>query len=217
MKHASLLIASLLLAGCAMQNHSFVDQQKMTVAPEEVQRTFLATEVSRSELAAMADDIIRRGTSPVAITVDYAPVKPLKGAERVAEIQGARIKSYLAGHGVRHATTVTTRPGASDEKVNRITVSYEALKASAPADCASMAKADGDHYTHNTDSDYRFGCRHKELVSAQIARPGDLLGNNTTTPADSQRLGKQLETYSAGEPATPQGADGLTASNVYQN
>ncbi len=216
MKHASLVIASLLLAGCAMQNNSFIHDRPISVAQENVEKTFLSTEISRSELAGIADDIVRRGTSPVAITVDYAATAPLKNAERVAEAQGSRVKSFLAAQGVRHATSVKTRP-AEAETVNRITISYEALKAAAPEDCQPMAAADADRYTHNTDGPYRFGCRQKEMISAQIARPGDLLGNDATMAPESQRLGKQLETYRAGEPATPQGADGLTASTVYQN
>jgi type IV pilus biogenesis protein CpaD/CtpE len=206
---------ALLLTGCTLPNKSFLTESPIEISEEEIVHEFQATRVGRGELNTIVDDLKRRGTENATVTIHYAPGKSLKESAQIAEIQGQRIRNHLIARGACKSVVVSTLPDA-DAAPNRITISYRALTASAPAHCADISEADGDNFTHADDSKYRYGCQSKKMISAQIARPSDLLGNDAAADADSARLGKSQATYRLGERATNPGDEGLTASDVYQ-
>ncbi len=217
MRIAPLMIATFLLAGCSMQNNSFISQQPLQVQKETVQKDFPSDKVSKAELNEIADDINHRAQGPITIKVDYALKQPLHSSQRVAEAQGNHIKAYLNQQEVKRQINVQLEPVKDAASVNTIHISYDALKALPPKDCNSIALADADQYTHGSDSDYRYGCSGDQYLSRMIARPGDLLGNETNSVAESQRLGKSTDNYNAGERATPPDQEGLSASKVYDS
>ena len=204
----------LLLSACAMQNHSYVSNEPMQVREEQISHDMPADHVSRGALDYIADDVNRRATGDVSVTVHYQLKNPLKATQKLAETQGSRVKAYLQKEHVRRPVRVFVEPD-QEEAVNRITISYSALKAVTPANCMDITHADADRFDHGTDSGYYYGCTDDRYLSEMIARPGDLLGNDTASGAESQRLGKALETYRSGERLTPQGEDGVSASDVY--
>jgi pilus biogenesis lipoprotein CpaD len=210
MKHLSVLFALPLLAACAMQNPSFVNQQKMLVNSEQALFEKDADKLTKSDLAYLADDIKRRGEGKVEVGIIY-PLQ--KGQERVASAQGNMIRNTLAQHGVRNPIHLDLQP-TGKSLPNLVTISYGSLRASANCN-GQIADADADNYTHATDNPYSLGCSRDQYLAQMIARPEDLLGNDATSPAESQRLGKSLEAYRAGESATPEGQQSLSASDVY--
>lgn len=215
MKKLSLLLVPFLLSACAMKSPSFIQPDPIQIQNETVSSEFMADKVSKSQLDGLAEDIKHRAEGPVSVIVHYELKPPLKAAEKVAEAQGARVSTYLASRGVKQSIgtqlQTTTIPGP-----NTIVISYEALKASPAANCQKIALADANNYAHESDSAYRFGCARQEQLSAMIARPADLLGNAKTPISDSTRLTKSQDAYRAGERATKESDEGLSASSVYQ-
>lgn len=210
MKHFLVLLVLPLLAACAMQNPSFVNREKMLVGSEQAAFEKDADKLTKSDIAYLADDIQRRGDGPVEIGIIY-PLQ--KGQERVASAQGNMIRNLLVQNGVRRPIHLDLQP-TGKSLPNRVTISYSGLRAIANCN-GQIADADADNYTHATDNPYQLGCSRDQYMAQMIARPEDLLGNDATSPAESQRLGKSLETYRAGESATPADATGLSASDVY--
>ena len=78
-----------------------------------------------------------------------------------------------------------------------------------------ITHADADRYSHGSDSGYYYGCTGDRYLSEMIARPGDLLGNDTTVDTESQRQAKSLDTYRAGDRQTEASDEGVSASDVY--
>lgn len=91
---------------------------------------------------------------------------------------------------------------------------YEAWQVLQPADCTNAPMPDADNFGFSTDADYKFGCTRDQYLGAMVARPADLLGNDTSADADSQRLGASQETYRDGEPLTPSGTQPLTTGAI---
>lgn len=146
--------------------------------------------------------------------MSYALKKPLHNSQRIAEAQGKRVKDYLIAQGIKRPVVVELEP-VENLDVNNVHISYDALLAQPPKDCDNINKADADEFSHGSDSGYRYGCQHDTYLSQMIARPADLLGNDTTSPDDSQRLSKSMDTYRNGDPATPLDQQNLSASKVY--
>lgn len=210
-----LLLPLFLVSACAMKNHSFVSNEPLSVHTETVSVDMPSDRVSRSLLTDIADDVKHRGDGDVTVTVHYALKRPLKATQTIADTQGARVKSYLQNQGVRRPVLVIAEPDHDGMGANVITIAYPALKAKGPSNCTDITHADADRSDHGYDGGYFFGCTDDKYLSEMIARPGDLLGNDTTTAADSQRLGKSLDVYRAGERATAKEDEGVSASNVY--
>lgn len=216
-RHLSMIVLACGLSACAniMSNPTLIESDKLQLQPETIQHHFEADRVSKSTLNEIALDIKRRAESPVTVDVHYLLRKPLAGTQRVANAQGARVKSYLQQNGVRNQIQIMMTPSQTDA-LNHIYVRYEALSAAPPSHCLPIEFGDANNYSHESDSGYRYGCANKDYISQQIARPGDLLGRDTTPGTDSQRLGKSQDTYRSGERATNPADEGLTASTVYE-
>lgn len=213
MRIASILFATVLLAACAMKNNSLINQEPMQVRNEHAGISFRTDRASKLAIDNTADDIKRRANGPVTISVDYNASS--YDAQRVAQAQGTQLRAHLREQFVKQPIHVMLQPvDAAQEKLVRI--EYNALSAKAPQDCGMIGEADPDQYAHESDSAYRFGCTHDRYLAQMIARPGDLLGNDSISPAESQRLGRSQELYRAGQPATPADTQGLSASNVYR-
>lgn len=210
MKKFLVLLVLPLLGACAMQNNSFVNQQKMLVADEQAVFERSADRLTRGDLLNLADDIKRRGSG----TVDVAIIYPLqKGQERVASAQANMIRSTLIEGGVRQNVRIDLQP-TGVASPNRVAIHYSALRAGANCN-GDITDADANNYTHGTDNPYHLGCSRDKYMAQMVANPEDLLGNDSLGATDSQRLGKSQDTYRAGEPATPEGTTGLSASDVY--
>lgn len=210
-----LILPLCLLSACAMKNHSFVSNEPLQVEKEIMSFDMPSNKVSRAFLTDLADDVTHRATGDITVTVRYFMKKPLKATQQIADKQGAHVKSYLQQQGVRQRILVLSAPDHEEDTINTINISYPALKAKGPSHCADITHADADRFDHGYDGGYFYGCTGDRYLSEMIARPGDLLGNDTTAAADSQRLGKSLETYRAGERATLPEDEGVSASNVY--
>lgn len=199
-----------LLSACAMQNPSFIHNEKMQVLREPVSAGFDANALPKSQMLAMVDDIKHRAGQDVTVTVAYPP----HGNAQLAAAQGAQVKQFLLAHDIKRDVRVETAPTATGPN-NIVTLNYSALRAASSCD-TPIQNADAGLYDHGSDANYRFGCAHDQMLAMQIARPEDLLGNDTTTLAESQRVAKSLDNYRAGENATPENTQPLTASTVYQ-
>lgn len=202
-----LLLGALALGACTMENPSFVKSNPMLVTNEDVVFSKPSRDVSKDMLLQLADDIKRRADGPVTLTIQHPA-----GAQALAIKQAQMIKSLFADNYVRSHVIVSYNANKPSPP-NQIIVRYSAVRAN--ADCAgTIMDADAGNYNHTSDNPYKLGCSRDQFLSAMIARPVDLLGNDATSTADSQRLGKSQETYRAGERATPSDAT-LSASDVY--
>ncbi len=202
--------ACLLLNACAMQNPSFVNREKIQVGPETIVFKRTADQLSKGDLLNVADDIARNGTSPVDVTILY-PLQ--KNQEQVANAQKNIIHDTLLRGGVRQPMHFIVNPQGIGAP-NTITIQYDVLRAN--AGCSGrITDADADNYSHDKDNPYTLGCERDRYFAAQIARPGDLLGNDTSLADESQRLSKAIDTYRSGEPVTPAGTSSLSTSDAY--
>ena len=209
----SLLILALFMGACTLQNPSMIHQEKIQVSSEAYRYERSADRVTQNDLVDLADQIKRRGDSPVTIRITY-PLKPnATTQQRIANVQAQRIKTVLSTEGVKQPIILDLQANGKSTP-NLIQVSFTALQANAGCE-GHLTDADANNYTQTTDVNYGFGCSHDRYLSAMIARPDDLLGNDTTSDAQSQRLSKSLDTYRAGDAVTPASAQEISASDVY--
>ena len=204
------LLAACCLSACAMQNPSFVNQEKIQVGPEQVTFKRDAADLSRGDLLQLADDISRNGMGDVEVTILY-PLQ--KGLENVAQAQKRIVQDTLRQGGVVHPIHFVVNPQGLGAP-NSISISYQAMRAHAGCP-GRITDADAGHYSHEADNPYTLGCERDHYFAAQIARPADLLGNDASVAAESQRMSKSLDTYRAGEQLTPAGTSSLSTSDAY--
>lgn len=99
-----------------------------------------------------------------------------------------------------------------DEAYGRALVSYKVLEALPPEGCGLMPGMYGA-VGRGDVAKYEMGCDTKLYMSKQIARPKDLLGNDTEEGFDSQRQGVIYENmYRSGQPMP--GVSGESASGT---
>ncbi len=187
----ALIIATSFLPACgrqttpSMMNTSLprvVNQTELVQAPVE--------DVTSGYLARIASDHERYGQGPLQLTLVYDAGSKTYGTKKAFD-DLARFKTSLEKMGVR---------GIKGEalKANNIEptlmVSYDRVKAEAPAGCKSMPGMENGMTTPEI-GDYRFGCTSDMLLAKQIYNPSDLRGRYDSDPIDGRRAANNSEYY----------------------
>lgn len=166
-----------------------------------------AKKVTGADIAEVAEHYQDKGTGEVVVRVTY----DRGGDDRRAEIalsQVSRIQKMFRDEGIDARVVIMP----VDEAHGRALVSYKVLEALPPEGCGLMPGMHGAAGLSHVDQ-YEMGCDTKLYMSKQIARPKDLLGNDTEEGFDAQRESVLYENmYRSGQPM--QGVSGESASGT---
>lgn len=186
-----LLIGVSLLPACARQSTpSMMNTSRPQLVSETALQQMPVKNVSAGYINKLADDYERYGASTMQISLAYDPAsKDYSAVKAFKDL--ARIKSGLESMGVRGISAETVKAEGSEPV---LMVSYDAVKAAAPAGCRNMPGFD-DGLTTGEIADYRFGCSMDTMLAKQIYRPGDLAGNNGYEDGDGRRAANSVEYY----------------------
>ncbi len=185
------LTMPVLLCACAPLNTpSMVNTERPRLIEDTAMQQIPVSDISPGYLNKIARDYERFGTDTLHLSLGYDPKSKSYGALKAFEDLGS-IKSKLQTMGVRaiSAETVKVEGGAPT-----LMISYDALKAAAPAGCRNMPGMD-DGITTREIGDYRFGCSIDTMLAKQIYRPADLQGNDAEDPGDARRAVNTVEHY----------------------
>lgn len=183
--------ASAVLSGCGRQS---TPSMMNTNKPQLVQETSLqqmpVKSVTPGYIDMLADAYSRYGASTMQLSLAYDPnAKDYNAVKAFKDL--ARIKSGLEEQGV-HGITADTVKAEGGEPI--LMVSYDAVKAAAPAGCRNMPGFD-DGLTTEQVGDYRFGCSIDGMLAKQIYRPSDLQGYAGSDDIDGRRAANTVEYY----------------------
>lgn len=186
-----LLLSASLLPACGRQSTpSMMNTSLPRVVKESAMTQVPVQNVSQGYLAKVSSDYTRYGEGPMQITLVYDPSSKTYGAKNAFE-DLARFKTVLQKQGVRDVTGEALQ---ANNMAPTLMVSYNAVKAEAPAGCKNMPGFD-DGLTVGDIGDYRFGCSTDTMMAKQIYRPSDLRGNDASDPGDGRRSANNSEYY----------------------
>lgn len=186
-----MMIAAALLPACARQTApSMMNTSKPQLLPETALQQVPVKNVNAGYIHRLAEEYDRYGASTLQLSLAYDPAA--KNYSAVKAFQAlARIKAGLAEVGIRNVSAETVK-AEGEEPV--LMVSYDAVRAAAPAGCRNMPGFD-DGLTTEKIGDYRFGCSVDTMLARQLYRPSDLAGNDGHDPADGRRASSGVEYY----------------------
>ena len=205
-----LLIAAVAVSvsACDVSTPSKMNISKIRVKNQMVTETFDATRIDNGAINYFAENFKKNGSGKMTLTVSY-----LDGDRSLrvqAEKNGAMYKKAFQKRGVSNVSVVTV-PIEDKQYADKLVVSYQALVALAPKNCASMPGHSGSDNLEGIDN-YKFGCNTKMIMSKMVADPSDLLGKSGKGDIESRRAGATVESYKAGTPNEPIG--GFNASSI---
>lgn len=152
--------------------------------------------LSDGKIQQISRDYWSRGETPLQLVVTYDPQSSSNTAMKASQEMG-RMTTALKNQGVRQIEA-DILPVKDSGDVSKTLISYDALNARPPSECDEpMDMTFADPYLAE---DYALGCTVHTYVSRQIARPKDLLGNDTMDNNDGRKNANGLETYMGGAP-----------------
>ena len=186
-----LMVGVSLLPACARQSTpSMMNPNKPQLVSETALQQRPVKNVNEGYLSQLADEYARYGAGSVQLSLAYDPAAKNYSAVKAFK-DLARIKSGLESMGVRGITAETVTAEGSEPM---LMVSYDSVRAAAPAGCRNMPGFD-DGLTDEKIGDYRFGCSVDAMLAKQIYRPGDLNGNAGFDEGDGRRAANNVEYY----------------------
>ena len=186
-----LMMGTSFLGACGRQS---TPSMMNTSRPQLISETSLqqrpVSNVNEAYLGMIADDYSRYGAATLQMSLAYDP-----NAKNYGTVQAfkdlSRFKAKLEKSGVRGISAETVKAEGTEPV---LMISYDAVKAAAPAGCRNMPGMD-DGLTTEQIGDYRFGCSVDTILAKQIYRPSDLRGVGETDPGDGRRAANNVEYY----------------------
>ena len=201
-----LLTLCIVLAGCSLREPDHFTNKKMRVQEEKIVQQISVHEFDDAMAYSVSEHYRKHGKGAMSVSLTYDP-KAKSNTAMIATNEAARIKKALRNNGVQQADVrIIPAHGLGEEQ--QLIVSYMSYDALAPEDCELMAGLETREV--NAEADYEMGCSVETYLSRQIARPKDLLGQESANGANGRRVVNQLEVYQSGEPNEL--LDGETAS-----
>lgn len=182
---------SFLATACSRQSTpSMMNANKPQLQSETALQQVPVKHAGAGYLHKLADDYSRYGADTLRLSLAYDPAD--KSYSSVAAFKDlARIKTGLQDMGVRNIAAETVK---AEGAVPTLLVSYDAVRAHAPAGCRNMPGFD-DGLTSAQIADYRFGCSVDTMLAKQIYRPSDLQGYAGADDGDGRRAANSVEHY----------------------
>lgn len=186
-----LLLMGCSLAACARQSTpSMMNPNKPQLVSETALQQVPVKSVNNGYIYKLADEYERYGTNVMQLSLAYDPNAKNYGAVQAFK-DLSRIKSGLEKLGVRGISAETVKAEGTEPM---LMVSYDAVRAAAPAGCRNMPGLE-DGLTTEKIGDYRFGCSVDSMLAKQIYRPGDLQGYAGHDDGDGRRAANSVEYY----------------------
>jgi type IV pilus biogenesis protein CpaD/CtpE len=181
------LASGVLLSACSMEVPTQVSHSKAVVGTSEFRAEVPVEAVDNNLLAAVSEHYRRVGNGTVYLSVIH-DAQASKKDVREANDSLDMIEEKLRGYGVSRVEGEIL-PVKDLGDVSSLLVNFEQVHAMAPENCDSMpGYGIGSETGTGVLTDYNFGCQSETLFAQQIARPSDLLGNETDTgPGYSSR------------------------------
>lgn len=197
-KYVLLGVVSFTLSACGYNLHSAseVNQNRVEITKSKSEQFYSLSLLGDRNLRLIAGDYYGHGENGVDITMLYNPKsKHMKSMEAMRA--GAQISKKLRIFGVNDVR-VSILPVSVYDENQSVIVSYDRYSAGKPKDCKSMAGFGGvgiNVTKEDRNRGYKYGCEIENLISKQIARPKDLLGNDKMSPANGRRLSNMYDSY----------------------
>lgn len=185
-----LMATSCMITACAPQTTpSMMNVAKPQLVSETSMQQVAVKDVKDGFLRMLAADYHRYGADMLNLSLAYDPKSKTYDA-MTAFKDLARFKDKLNSYGVRTVTAETMQ----GEGEPTLMISYDAVKAAAPAGCTAFPGVD-DNETTRFINGYKFGCTTESMLAKQIYRPGDLRGRDYMDPGDGRRATNSIEHY----------------------
>lgn len=188
---SGLVLGSCVLAGCSPQTTpSMMNTNKIQLTNETVLQQIPVADVKDGYLYKLADDYARYGAGGLQLSIGYDPKSKSYTAMKAFN-DLADFKTRLTKMGVRNITAETVK---SEGATPMLMVSFDSMKAQAPAGCTTAPGVD-DNLTTRFIGDYKFGCSVETMTARQVYRPSDLQGQDQMDAGDGRRAANSLEHY----------------------
>lgn len=181
----------LLLGACAPQHTpSMMNTSRPQVVNETTMEQVPVAKVTDGYLYNVSANYARYGNDTLHLSLAYDPASKTYNAMK-AFSDLADIKGRLKKMGVRSMVGEAVKVNGTEPT---LMIAYDSLSAQAPAGCRNMPGFD-DGLTTREIGNYRFGCSTDAMLTKQIYRPGDLLGNEAGEPGDGRRASMVVDYY----------------------
>jgi type IV pilus biogenesis protein CpaD/CtpE len=195
----ALLLMVLSAGACEWREPTMVRQKQIELHKKEYAVKFSPGEFGEEKVNEVSRHFYRFGLEPLRVTVTYNPESKENSAMK-ASYEAARIAGKLGKAGIKNISTDVLPVAGKDSQAM---LTYKAVTAHAPADCAPMPGIDDNISDVEKIGDYKFGCGVDMSLARQILRPKDLMGRKPEDYGDGRRAANMLEKYRAGETREP--------------
>jgi type IV pilus biogenesis protein CpaD/CtpE len=182
--------AVLCLSGCS-DNYftpTSVTEKKIEIVETGYERTVDVSAISGGELAQIAREYKRYGSSALNLTISYDPSTSGNFSASDAMGKGSEIAAIMRRD--HYVSTVNVAILPLKNTPPRLFVDYTKAQAHKPEGCGVAPGL--DHQGTNTEDkieNYEIGCSMKTLMAKQAYRPSDLAGTGASTSDHSARRG----------------------------
>jgi len=192
-------IAVLTTTACSAQHTpSMMNREPLRVAQETVIDQLPLSAINDATIAAMANHYAKHANGPMDLTMTYNPKSKSYGKYSAGKTLKA-VEGKLRQKGIDTIYTNTMPVPNSDPM---LVISYDTLKAMAPADCGTTPGL-YDYQTGRFIEEYKFGCGVETMFAKQISDPSDLYGKSDLDSRDGRRESIVTEPALAGVPNQP--------------
>jgi len=183
-------LAVLCLGGCSDSyfTPTSVTDKKIEIVESAYERTINLDKISNGELAAIAQDYKRYGSSGLNLTISYDPSTGGSFSASDAMSKGSELASIMRRDHYINNVNISILP--LNNTAPRLFIDYTQTQAHAPEGCGVAPGLDSKG-THTEDKieNYEIGCSMKTLIAKQTYRPSDLAGTDDPQSDYNSRRG----------------------------
>lgn len=201
MSVAVLALSVTACGGIDMYQEGTMNKSRVQVQAEDFKDNMAIEDVSDGYLVALAEHYNKYGSGLMDVVVTY-DARSYRNTAMKASEKAAEISKTLRANGVRNLD-VGVLPVKSQGDQSRMIVSYDGYVASAPVGCDNLLPGvDGDALEH--DENYKLGCTIDTMISRQISRPSDLMGQGVSdATTDGRAASNIVDSYRSGATLEP--------------
>lgn len=200
------VVSILCLSGCDFYQESYLTTEKIKVEQSRFDHSVDVKKFDMDHAAYIANLYNNAGFGDVRLTVTYDSKSSVNTSSK-AHKNLAQAVSMLRKQGIDEVLG-NIMPVYDSGDDSKVLITFGAYQAKAPDGCTLMPGYESISLEH--DRDYKLGCTRETLVSKQIARPKDLIGQEVSNVTDGRRSANILEIYRSGIPNEP--LEGMDAS-----
>jgi type IV pilus biogenesis protein CpaD/CtpE len=194
-------VLSLSLVACGgvdLYQEGTMSKSRAQVQEKNFNDSVAIEDVSEAYLVSLARHYNKYGSGLMDVVVTY-DARSYRNTAMKASEKAEEIKEVLRANGVRDLD-VGVLPVKSQGDHSRMVVGYEGYVAAAPKECDTLLPGfDGDAVEE--DENYKLGCTIETMLTRQVSRPADLMGQGKTSQTTDGRSATNIvDTYRTGAP-----------------